>query len=601
LLVFATMLVPLPAIAERVTVPLSLDTAFIESVLREQVFTGARQSVRINDDGTGCRFLELSEPRLTLAGGRALLRTRASARAGQAIGGRCLLVLDWRGELEFTQTPVVGPDGRSLLLRTTAWRALRPDGSTDSVSTTVGQWLDQFLPPGLKETRVSFAEPIAELDNLLALMIPDERSGRARMLLGRTGIDEVSMASDRATIVLGIDFTPVAAAPAPVEPVLSDEELARLSERLDDVDAFFTYAIKTLYREGDVSDAGTTLEVLVSLRRELIRVLGERQRGGADPARALFVDAWESLAPLVRLAAGQQSDPAVTLRYLTFIGAGDALEALDRLGPSAGIEITSDGLRRLARVLIPEDPDDPLGHDDGVDPELRRTFGFGAPLPPPEYTFETSWLDWFIPSAVAATGFDPGIAKRLNSWVPTSRDVAEYLPLVRQVLSYAVKEQLRANPLDGGYHQVYRLLVFAAAWQESCWRQFVARNDKRVPVESGSGDVGMMQINPKVWRGFYDLQGLRWDIVYNARAGADILQHHLITYAIGKGEHRSTGSVDNLARAAYAAYNGGPRQYDRYRRSNAPSDAKKVDALFFEKYRAVKSRGEMAVTACYSG
>lgn len=129
----------------------------------------------------------------------------------------------------------------------------------------------------------------------------------------------------------------------------------------------------------------------------------------------------------------------------------------------------------------------------------------------------------------------------------------------------------------------------------------MARNDKRVPVESGSGDVGMMQINPTVWRGFYDLHGLRWDIVYNARAGADILQHHLVRYAIEPGEHRATGSVDNLARAAYAAYNGGPRQYDRYRRADAPAQARKIDGLFYEKYRGIQRDGELAVIACYGG
>jgi hypothetical protein len=108
-----------------------------------------------------------------------------------------------------------------------------------------------------------------------------------------------------------------------------------------------------------------------------------------------------------------------------------------------------------------------------------------------------------------------------------------------------------------------------------------------------------MQINPKVWRGLYDLQGLRWDIVYNARAGADILEHHMVNYAIKPREHVTTGSPDNLARATYAAYNGGPRQFDRYRRKNATERAKKVDGLFFEKYKKVKSGNELAVMACY--
>jgi hypothetical protein len=111
----------------------------------------------------------------------------------------------------------------------------------------------------------------------------------------------------------------------------------------------------------------------------------------------------------------------------------------------------------------------------------------------------------------------------------------------------------------------------------------------------------MMQINPKVWRGFYDLQGLRWDIVYNARAGADILEHHMLNYAIKNREQERSGAADNLARSAYSAYNGGPRRYDRYRRSDTNARGKMVDALFWEKYRELKRGRELAVTDCYGG
>jgi soluble lytic murein transglycosylase-like protein len=129
----------------------------------------------------------------------------------------------------------------------------------------------------------------------------------------------------------------------------------------------------------------------------------------------------------------------------------------------------------------------------------------------------------------------------------------------------------------------------------------VVHDDKRVPMQSGTGDIGMMQINPTVWRGFYDLQGLRWDIVYNARAGADILEHHLLNYGIKKGEQRHTGGADNLARATYAAYNGGPRQYDRYRSSGASARDRKIDGLFYAKYREIKAGRDLAVMTCYEG
>jgi hypothetical protein len=88
-------------------------------------------------------------------------------------------------------------------------------------------------------------------------------------------------------------------------------------------------------------------------------------------------------------------------------------------------------------------------------------------------------------------------------------------------------------------------------------------------------------------------------MVYNARAGTDILENYMIKYSIRHREHETTGSLDNLARSAYAAYNGGPRAYDRYRRPDASGHGKKVDTLFYEKFRAVKAGRELTVKACY--
>ncbi|MDA1077383.1 MAG: lytic transglycosylase domain-containing protein, partial [Proteobacteria bacterium] len=334
------------------------------------------------------------------------------------------------------------------------------------------------------------------------------------------------------------------------------------------------------------------------LRRELIAILSNRERQAIDPTRGLFVRAWVKLLPTLQQLAEEQSDQQQALQFLTFISAGDVLQALDELGPGTGIDISADGLRRLARILIPSEID-PLLQDDAVDPELRRSLGFGPPVPPPQASINRSWLDWFIPSAVAATSVDPAVVKRLNNWVPKQEEMNTYLPMVRDVLRSVVAEHLRTSTLDGNFRQVYRSLVFSAAWQESCWRQFMVQNKMRVPMQSSTGDLGIMQINPGVWRGLYDLHGLRWDIAYNARSGADILEHHMINYAIKQREHLTTGSMDNLARSAYAAYNGGPKQFDRYRRKNASERDKKVDGLFFDKYRQVKSGKELGVKACY--
>jgi hypothetical protein len=437
------------------------------------------------------------------------------------------------------------------------------------------------------------------MQDFLALVIQEEDLERVEPVLESVAIDSVSANENRVTVTLSVDAPPPAP-PAPAEPRLSAEEVAELETRLNAVDAFATYAVKHLGTSpGAAQNVDALFGVLLDSRHELITIASQPQRRAHDPARTLFVDTWNRLTPILHEFAQHQADHGGALRFLTFIGAGDMLSALDHLGPEAGIEISTNGLRRLARILVPADPRDPLRRDDGVDPELRKSSGFGPPLPQPQIYDETSWLDWFIKAAVAADRLDPSMVKKLNTWVPKTKDMDEYLPLVRDVLRHAAREQLRDNPLDPSFHDIFRNLVFTAAWQESCWRQFMVEKDMRVPLQSGTGDIGMMQINLRVWRGFYDQHGLKWDIVYNARAGAEILEHYLSKYAISNREHKTTGNTDNLARSAYAAYNGGPRQYDRYRRKGVPEHGKQVDRLFYEKYGAVKGGKELAVKTCY--
>jgi len=143
--------------------------------------------------------------------------------------------------------------------------------------------------------------------------------------------------------------------------------------------------------------------------------------------------------------------------------------------------------------------------------------------------------------------------------------------------------------------------MLTTAWQESCWRQYIVQNRKVVPLISTSGDIGMLQINEKVWRGFYSPSKLRWDITYNARAGSEILFKFMVNYALKQKEHKHGGGLSNLARATYSAYNGGPSQVSRYRKNNVPAAYKKIDTAFWEKYQQVYQGEELAVAQCFGG
>ncbi len=140
-------------------------------------------------------------------------------------------------------------------------------------------------------------------------------------------------------------------------------------------------------------------------------------------------------------------------------------------------------------------------------------------------------------------------------------------------------------------------MVKSTAWQESCWRQFVIRHDRIRWLESVSGDIGLMQINKYVWRGFYGLPRLKWDIVYNVSAGEEILMR-MMRHATNKGATQSSGHLADLARSAYSAYNGGPGAWNRWRRHDAPDDVRHIDEAFWEKYQALEQGQSFDILQC---
>jgi hypothetical protein len=371
-------------------------------------------------------------------------------------------------------------------------------------------------------------------------------------------------------------------------------------------DAFLTFVIKVSGEDTKVAGLRSALlGILLDERYALVEALASPAPGLPDPVRPLFLRTWTRLAPVLR-EVGDALPAEQAMRYLSFVSAGDALEALDQLGPESGIEISADGLRRLARVVAPLTIDDPLRYGDEVDPALRELFGFGPPLPPPEENPDvelesepTSWLGF---GGVAWAADPPGeeLAQRLNGWAPTRADVAEYAPLARELLEAVTAWLLSRHEIDPAHEQVFRALVPATAWQESCWRQFVKRGGKLVPLTSSAGSVGIMQVNVAVWRGFYEVNGLKRDIAYNARAGGEILSRYWTDHAVARGEQKKGGGADALARATYAAYNGGPRQLSRYRQKGRPKRERLVDDGFLAKYQRMKSGDSLAVVECYT-
>lgn len=630
---------PGAAAPRAVHVPATLDAPFLSRLLAEQVFTEADGSARV-ETADRCSELVLSSPALDFVEGRVRVVAQARAGLGLGLGGACWLLLGWEGEVEVHEEPVLDAALPGVRFRV-ADSQLRPRAGGWLRGAGLWDWIKPAVHPRLETLVVDLGPPLAELRASLPLFFAGADEAALHRLVDSIAIESVGVEPGALVLRLRLEV-PEAAPPAAVagaEPPLSDEEIAAFEAATRDWDAFLTFVVKQAGEDTLVPELRSALlEVLLDARHELVEALAAPPPRGADPVRALFLATWDRLVPVLRdVDSGLPTESA--LRYLAFVAAGDVLAALDEAGAAFGLEISNDGLRRLARTLAPSRPEDPLAFGSQVDPELRRLFGFDAPLPPPrpappgepaasepepapvpepppepEPPLPTSSLPRWLggigrllaglvaaPAHAAAPDRREALGERLRGWAPTAADVGEYLPLARELLDLGAAQARAAGRVPEARADLYRDLVLAAAWQESCWRQWVRSGGRVVPLRSRAGAVGLMQVTERVWRGFYDAEGLRGDVAYNVRAGSEILAHYLVDIALAKAGRGTPPRDDELARSTYAMYNGGPSHRERWKQPGTRASLRAIDTAFYLKFRTVRDGDDLAVARCYAG
>jgi hypothetical protein len=393
---------------------------------------------------------------------------------------------------------------------------------------------------------------------------------------------------------------------------LSPAERQRLVSLWETWDVLLVRLITLLAAQSlSPEDQQLLIDVLLDTRYVFAEALEDNDLT-KDFVRVQFVRAWRQLAPVFRRQLYAQSSEN-SLGYLAFFTAADALMALDRMGPTFGIEISQQGLLRLAAMLTGKET--PLPYDLKVDELLRKLLQ----LPPLEnsQTPGNDMLEIDLPSNqnngepltriadfffTPAYGAEPPQFAEILDWRLPEEDVMGYLERVRAVLSEASATVLTRQQLPEQLHGMYRKVIIAMAWQESCFRQFIEKNNKLTFLLSyNQTSVGVMQINERVWRGMYDRNKLRWDIRYNALAGCEIADLYLRRYALqGKAQaHRADTGL--LAGIVYAMYNGGPGQLDKYLARQKSGKLFPSDRLFIEKLKLVETRDWEQIRECLGG
>ncbi|MBV8357279.1 MAG: lytic transglycosylase domain-containing protein [Deltaproteobacteria bacterium] len=237
-------------------------------------------------------------------------------------------------------------------------------------------------------------------------------------------------------------------------------------------------------------------------------------------------------------------------------------------------------------------------------PNAPSTVSINTSLLVAPFSISPSGLCLLTPATVYAADVAPGtqenaveiltLGRKLHAVVVSEHNESPYRYEINRLLDLTAQYQLQDDAAEASVQRLWPILLKAVAWQESCWRQFVIKHRRVWYLESQTGDIGLMQVNKYVWRGFYSLARLQWDIVYNLSAGTEILQRFLT----GASGHFHSDDPVALARATYAAYNGGPNAYNRWRQPLEPPALRAIDQAFWLKYRAIEAGQAFDILSC---
>jgi hypothetical protein len=557
-----------PAQAARIEIPLRLSLDTLREALASQVRVAYREG--------RCRYFRAEALKIEAAQGRLRVSGPGRGALGVELAGSCQTAAAWQGSMQLTVAPRIDRAGH-LRLRII-------DSRLSGIPTALWDFGKPHLHPRLERFSYDFGASREALTALVRSAAPPAQAAAMEQALQSLELGEPRIEAAHVVIPLALEVPDAWLAVPPLAAgnaaPLTEAELEALEKALEPLDAFLVYIVRHVARDDqDARLRQRLFTLLLESRYQLAGVLAGDLVAAGDPLRALFLDTWSELRTIL----------LETQRYALFIDASDVLAALESAAP--GLPLSVDGLRQLARSLNPAETADALAYEWNVDSELGQLFGVeeiteteSAPAPPPT----KSWLDFLIPRAYADIPID--------RWVPTRDELGSYRTRVGGLLRKTSAAELERAKLAAPHAEIYRHLVPTTALIESCWRQYVVRAGKVTYVRSQSSSVGIMQINQRVWRGFYDLERVRWDTAYNIRAGAQILLRYLKDYAIPFAER--TGEPEYVARAAYAVYNAGPRAVGRFTKSPPHPREARVDEKLWTLYEGIAAGGQVDLATC---
>lgn len=622
----AVILSPGSACSETVYLPVTIDYQLLRSFVMYTAYTGPDGTATVFHVNRGCREIIMADPQYTMENARIRFETKIRVRAGTYQNDTCRNPIEWEGYLSIAQNARI--DDKSWMLSFQAVDSVlldknhKPADVPDSVRELIDAWVYDYVG----HITVTLFHPVSEIQRLLRELLPPDLRFLAEKMIYSMKAEKVMADSDALRIYIRLNTNALYAKKNEIRAALSPREKIQDTTRIWQAwDALLVHMIDAFAREPLTDEERLILfNTLLETRHAFITEMtaGTLTR---DFVREEFTAAWEQLAPIFR--NHMVDTPSQDLvSYLAFFTAADTVAALHEIIRDVGIEINEKSLTLLARLLN-RGESDCLEYSQDIDKKLRKILDLGD-LPTEKKAIDTKEKHYYGigQQSLRDHGNDP-LWKRItfsvfssawatdnetetennpiDPWVFSKNHVDAYVDRIKELLHDVTDETMKESSMPGQYNDLYRNMVLATAWQESCFRQFKVTQGELIYLRSyNDTSIGLMQINEIVWRGIYDPDLLKWNIQYNASAGCQILDLYLCRYALRKMRRLNLEKkidVDMVARLVYAMYNGGPREFSKLLKRSRKEQYYLSDRLFWDKYLWVKNNEWHNVRKCLVG
>ena len=407
--VLFALLLASPSQAVTVSLPLTIDYPMLTTLYRRAFFPAGADNLALADEGDGCNYLYLSDPRFAAQGAYLRLDLRVAARLGAAVGDHCLAPAPWRGQISLLLRPHLNGQNFVLTFSVADSTLLAPDGHPDRMASVLWNFVSPLIFRHADTISFNLAPPVRDLRNFLPSLFPFQTPEQSRQMINSLAGEAAVVKADGLAVSLRLD---VPASRAPVSGAApSDAELERAVRLWEKWDSLLVRMLAVFNpRLLRAEDKELLSDILLNTRYAFVTALDSR-KVGQDFVRAQFLAAWQRMAPIFHQRAAVEAGDN-PWGYLSFLTAADALKTCDALGPALGVEISERGLVSLAQMLGGKS----LNYSGDVQPFLRdlMTLPETQPQPAaavPETTLppDNNFIEGDLPKE--KTGPDAGEAK----------------------------------------------------------------------------------------------------------------------------------------------------------------------------------------------